>query len=505
MTKTAKNQKKYTIKTAIVGLFFLLFFSAVVYRSYQLQIVDNAKLINLARSQYKTKLVVNPKRGTIYDRNGEILAQDVLVASIAIHPHIIDDKKNTQIKLQKLLGLKSKVLKKKLASKRKFEWIKRRIPLSLGQKIEKEHIKGVQVLREYRRFYPNKKLAGQLLGAVGYDAKALGGLELDYDNFLKTDTTKKQVQRDARGKLFSPYDELSVSHDVYLTIDKNVQFLAEKILKEHALYHKIKSGFAIVMDVHSGDILAMANYPEFNPNSYWKYNPSLWKNYAVTEVFEPGSTFKAVLMAAALESGKIKAKDKFFCENGSYRIGKNVIGDHHGYGWLTAEDILKVSSNIGVTKIANKIGRKRFYDFIKDMGFGSRTPIKLSGEGQGYIRNYKSWRDIEFSNIAFGQGLSVNGLQMTAAYSAFANGGHLMKAKLVQKIVSSKDEIVFENKKEILREVMKDATTKALGKMLYLVTQPGGTARQAHVPGYLSGGKTVTEHNLATKQAQLSC
>lgn len=502
MQDRSKKFKIYRIKIALVGFMFFFFCCAIILRSYQLQILDNSKLKQLAKSQYNTKLIVSPRRGAIYDRNGEVLALDILVASVGIHPNQVRGDKGIKELLLKFTEITKKDLEKKLASKRSFEWIQRRIPLELGKMIEKKRRKGIQVVREYRRFYPNKELAGQLMGAVGYDAQALGGLELSYDKYLKKSTTQKNVERDARGKFFSSQSENDINHDIYLTIDKNIQFIAEEALQEFAIKHKVKNGFAIVMDVETSEILALANYPSFNPNLYWKYPQKIWKNRAISTIYEPGSTFKAVLMAAALEAKKIKPDDRFFCENGKYKIYKDEIRDHAAYGWLDAKSIFKVSSNIGMTKIAQKLGRKKFYEFIKRIGFGKSPGLGIIGESSGNIKPYKTWKEIELSNIAFGQGIGVNGMQMVVAYSAIANRGDLVKPTIVKRIVNSRGKLVFEPKNQNRKKLLSESTIKALDNMLYSVTQVGGTASEAHIKGYLAAGKTGTaqkyDHKLKT-------
>lgn len=495
-----KRYKIYRMKIAFIGLVFVFFFCAVTLRSYQLQIQGNSKLNHLAKSQYRTKLTESPKRGAIYDRNGEVLALDVLVASVGIHPHLLTDKKRVQRLLEKNTDLTAAQIKDKLHSRRRFEWVQRRIPKERGQVIAQQKIKGIQVIKEYRRFYPNKDMAGQVLGAVGYDAKALGGVELSFDDYLKSGFKKQSVQRDARGRLFSPLAHSEVSHDLYLTIDKNIQYITEKALKDYAVKHDVKSGFAVVTDVETGEVLAMANFPSFNPNLYWKFPQSFWKNHAITDIYEPGSTFKTILMAAAMSAGEVTPKSRFYCENGKYRINNYVISDHGaGYGWMEASDILKVSSNIGVTKIAKKIGRKTFYDFIKNAGFVETTGMQLKGELLGYLKPYKTWKDIEFSNIAFGQGLSINGLQMIQAYGAIANGGELVRPSIVKKIKGSDGKVRFENKPDVVRRIMPTQIAKDLTKMLHRVTRPGGTATQAHVDGYYAGGKTGTAQKFDSK------
>lgn len=429
---------------------------------------------------------------------------DVMVASIGVHPNQISqiDKAKALALLSRHSSVPFKEISDKLASGKSFVWIERRIPLEHGNAIAEAKIKGVQVEHEFRRYYPNKELAGHLLGAVGYDAKALGGLEMAYDQYLKSESQLTQAERDARGKLFTLRDDADVNHDVYLSIDKNIQYFTEAALTENAVKHGVKNGFAIVMDINTGEVLAMANFPEFNPNSYWSYPQDQWKNHAIIDTFEPGSTFKSILMAAALGSGKVTSRDRFNCEGGHLRIGKHTIKDHggSGYGMLSALEILQVSSNIGVTKIAYKIGKEEFYNFIMKLGFGEKTGIGLIGEASGFVRrNFKAWKDIEFSNIAFGQGIAVTGLQMVSAYASFANDGVQMKPLLLQKIVSSKGETLIEEKPAERARVLSPESAKSLREMLFAVTQPGGTAITANVEGYFSGGKTGTAQKVDPK------
>ncbi|MBU1918588.1 MAG: penicillin-binding transpeptidase domain-containing protein [bacterium] len=494
MTNQKHIQKVQRFKIFAVSIIFVLFYGAIIFRSYQLQILGNAKISNLTKSQYKTSLVQSPHRGTIYDRNGEILALDVLVASVGIHPHKVkkENLERTITVLNEHTKVSQNKLRQILTSDKKFSWVKRRMSLQNSQALEEAKLDGIQIVNEYRRFYPNKELAGQLLGAVGYDAKALGGLELTYDKYLRSAEIKKKVERDARGRLTTAQIDEEKTHNIYLTIDRNIQAFAEEALQQKAIEHKVNWGFAIVSDVTTGEILAMANYPEFNPNAYWKYKQFYWKNHAAIDVYEPGSTFKPFLMAAALEQNIVKPQDRFFCENGRYKIGPNFVNDHHPQGWLTASDIMKVSSNIGMTKISQKVGRKKFYNFIKDLGFGKKLDIGLGGMSSGIVRPYKQWRDIDLSNISFGQGLGVNGLQMMNAYTVIANNGQQLKPYLIKKIISNKGAIALENKPEKQASLLKEEKAKQLHAMLHQVTQAGGTAIQAHVPGYLAAGKTGT-------------
>lgn len=487
-----KLVKQTRFRILSIGVFFCLFFVVVLFRSYQLQVLGNVRLDKLVQSQYNAKIMFRPKRGTIFDRNGNVLAIDVEVATVGINPKVIEDPKAVHAVLLKDTDLTSKELDQKLASGKSYEFIQRRIPSEKGLAIDQAKLKGVVVEKEYRRFYPNKQLAGQLLGAVGFDAKALGGIELTYDEYLQSTGENKKAALDARGKLFAWHKTAENNHDLYLTIDASVQHLAEEALKKQALEHKVRKGFAMVLDTKTGEILAMANYPEFNPNAYWDYPNEVWKNHAVIDSFEPGSTFKTLVMAAALDSKKVKATDRFNCEGGAMQVGKHIIKDSHPHGVLTAKEVLKVSSNIGMTKIASVVGKKAMYEALKKFGIGEKTQIGLGGEPSGVFRNYEKWGDIEFSNIAFGQGLTVNGLQLLSAYSVCANNGDYTHPHLLKKIVEAYGEEIYATQPKVDKKILSQNTADEIKDMLHAVTQEGGTATSADLDGYQAAGKTGT-------------
>lgn len=478
---------------------FVLFLGLILFRSYQLQISDNARVHRLTQRQYQATLPQQPKRGAIYDRNGEALAIDLQVSSIGIHPQTIENKAQVAAQFAKILNTPVKAISEKLNSPKKFLWLARRVPAEAGEAITKLKIKGVSVSQEYRRFYPNKELAGNVLGAVGYDAKALGGIELGMDRYLKASSSKLVAQRDAKGRLYTPVGDAEANNDVYLTIDKNIQFIAEKYLWETGKAKNAKSGFAIVSNPKTGEVLAMANYPAFNPNVYWEYPLDSWKNHAVLDSFEPGSTFKAIVPAAGLRSGKIGINEQFDCEKGRYAIGKRVIHDHHPYGMMGLADIMRVSSNIGVTKVGMRVGKEIFYDMITSLGFGSKSGIDFPGEERGLVPALKRWGDIHFSNISFGQGLTVNGVQMAQAYGVFANGGTRMKPFLVSKVVDRQGEAVLEHRPTEMGQVVDSTVAKQVTRLLEGVVTPEGTGNLANVEGYVVAGKTGTAQKVNPK------
>lgn len=488
------------LRILVVSVGFVVFLCLILFRSYQLQIADDHRVDKQAKRQYRARLSVQPKRGTIYDRNGKVLAMDLEVASVAVRPPQVKDVEKTVTALAPILSMPPEKIREKVTSSKKFEYIIRGAPQEVEAQIAALKLEGISTEGEYKRFYPNKELAGNLLGAVGLDAKALGGLELAYDEYLKSGKQDNLVAtKDARGRVFTPVEAQEAQHDLYLTIDSNIQFIAEKYLWENAQKYNVKNGFAIVMEPHSGELLAMANYPPFNPNAYRDYPPEHWKNHAVIDSFEPGSTFKAFIAAAALDSGKIGLNDKFYCENGEYRIGNHVIHDHSRHGYLNITEIIQVSSNIGVTKVAMKVGKEPFYDTITRFGFGANTGLGLPSESRGVLSNVRRWSDLEQSNIAFGQGVAVSGLQMAQAYAALANGGSRMKPLLVSRIVGNGGEVVAEFKPEKIDQIIAPESAKQMTSVLEKVADPSGTGKLAMLEGYAVAGKTGTAQKVDPK------
>ena len=423
-----RSLKWIRIRAATTFVFFFLGFLCIAVRSFHLQLGDDARLERLAENQYQKRIALSPERGTIFDRNGHELAVDSQVYSIFAHPHLIPEAKRNTVAtaLANILKQNHGKLLAKLKSGKSFIWVSRRISPEDKTRIEDAKLPGVFSVPEKKRYYPNGPLAGQLLGAVGYDAEALGGLELTYDSHLKSRKDNYLIEKDAKGRSYLYIEEAKKElSDLHLSIDRNIQYIVERELAQTVATFNPLHGFVLVSRPATGEILAVANAPAFDPNHYGRHDISLWRNHAFTDVFEPGSTFKAVTVAAALQSGAVTPDDVFFCENGRWPIANRRIHDHHGYGNLSVRDIVKVSSNIGTAKIEQKAGRTAFAGMIGALGFGKRSLLAYPGESAGMLQDSKRWGPVEESNIAFGQGIAVSGLQMLQAYGAFANGGWL--------------------------------------------------------------------------------
>ena len=491
----------------MIFLTFGLSFGILGYRGVKLHTKPDNKIENLAERQYTKTVRPVPIRGNIYDRRGQELAVSVSSYSLAVHPHLVSNSSQLARQLSTILNMKSRDIRKKLGSSRKFVWIKRRLMPEEVERIERLNEPALNLQKEARRYYPNRELASQILGAVGYDGEGLGGLELSYDDYLRGPEAKEVAYRDARGAIFdsseNPLDSDAVSH-LQLTIDRNVQYVAETELATAAHRLKIKKGTVVVMDPRSGAILAMASYPRFNPNTYSNYELEKWRNVALSDSFEPGSVFKAITAAAALDSGKFDTDSHIYCENGRLQIGSTVIKDHEQYGNLSFGEILKYSSNIGTAKLADSIGKKELYKVIQRFGFGNKTGVDFPGEAPGSVRNHETWHPVDLAAASFGQGLNTTALQIASAYSTIANNGKRMKPYLVEKITRPNGEVIKEFEPKALGTVIRPETARTVAFLLEAVTQKGGTGTAAAIPGYRVAGKTGTAQKFDTAKKAYS-
>jgi len=349
------------------------------------------------------------------------------------------------------------------------------------------------------RFYPNKALASQALGFTGLDGYGLEGIEFAYDRYLRGSDNNFTVFRDALGKVFDEKQKNNGhidGHNIILTIDRNVQYIAEDALSEGVKEYSARSGMAVVMEPQTGAILAMAHVPFFNPNAYTDFNKELWRNRAITDPFEPGSTMKIFSAAAAIESGNIKAHDIFYCENGRYRIGRNVVHDIKKHGWLSLQQIIKYSSNIGAVKISEKLGPERLYLMFRKFGFGDKTGIDSPGETAGSLSHYNNWTTVDTGSIAFGYGVSVSAIQLIAAASAIANDGILMKPYFVQAITDESGQPLKQFQPQAVRRVISEQTARTIKAIMKTVITTGGTGVNAALENYTVCGKTGTTRKL---------
>lgn len=492
--KNPGSRLRYRI-LAVIGCFLALF-AAVFFRAFQLQVLHGKELKRLAARQHRKVMNVQSKRGDIYDRNSKELAVSVEVDSVYVHAGRVDSPREAASALAPALSMDRREVERKIRSADGFTWIKRRVDLTKEQREAIDGIEGVGVAKESRRYYPNRQLASNLIGFTGLDENGLEGVERHYDEMLRGESRKFVSDKDARGStmLFEDIDKTVPvkGMEVELTIDKTIQYVTEKELKKAVDDSGAKGGTAIVMDPRTGEVLAMASLPTFDPNDTGSYSPRQWRNRAITDTYEPGSIFKLFLISAALEENLVKPQDSIFCENGSYRVADRVFHDHESYGWLTVSQVMKYSSNIGSAKIGERLGRARLYRYLKAFGFGGKAGVDLPGEVSGSLRHYGSWSSVTLETVSFGQGVSATSLQLVSALSSIANGGFLMKPYVVKSIKDSSGRAVSETNPVVVRRVISEDTARKLTDMLITVTQEGGTGVKAAIEDFDVAGKTGT-------------
>ncbi len=485
---------RYRIR--FIGGIFILLLSVSVARAFYLQIYEQERFAHLAEKQHLKVVQLTPSRGAIYDATNSALAVSIEMDSLFAEPRNMDDLAAAAAQLAPLLGSSKELLEKKLKGSKGFVWLARRLTPEVAAQIRKLEIDGIGFIKEPKRFYPNAEIGSHVIGFTGLDPEGLEGVERKFDSTLLGNTGFMVTERDALGRDIGTRGMMtknaSTGQNLVLTIDKNIQYIAEKELAAAVESSKAKGGVAVVMDPSSGKVLAMANYPTFNPNSFGKFSPQALRNRAITDSFEPGSTMKVFLIAAALEEKAVKADDAFNCENGSYNIGGRTIHDTHRYGRLSVAEVLKYSSNIGAAKIGARLGPERLYSYLRGFGFGVKSNIDLPGEVSGYLRSKSQWYGVDLATISFGQGISISALQLVSAMSAIANGGTLMQPYVVDKVIDAKGNPVKQFSPVSKQKVISPETAAIMARIMEGVVAEGGTGTAASVDGFKVAGKTGT-------------
>lgn len=479
------NNPVFRIKVVI--FFFCGVWLVLWGRAWQLQMIEGPRLAWRANKQHMASELVSGKRGLIYDRNGQVLAQSVEARSIYAKPAEITDLQGALSALSPLLNIKPEKLAKILTDQnKKFVWLKRKVDDNTAAEIRKANLSGIGLSIEYDRFYPFKHMAGQLLGFVGMDDKGLEGLERSLDSRLGVMPVRQIVQRDAMGRKFYIHEagrgEPS-GESVTLTLDMNVQFMAEQAVANAVKEHGARWGGAIVVDVENGDILAWAQYPFFNPNNFKDSSPQIYRNRLAADALEPGSTFKPFVMAAALQDKKVTPNTLVNCEGGKWMFKNHIIRDTSIRGILPASKVMRYSSNIGMAKIGQSLGAKPLYKYLRALGFGEAIDVPIANS-RGILRSPRHWGEVDLMSTSFGQAVSVTGLQMAQAYLTLLNDGVYKPLRLVLEDpgVEEKSRRVFNEKS--VREVM--------DMMRDVVEEPDGTGKRAKIPGIETAGKTGT-------------
>jgi len=485
---------------AIIGFWMLAVSARLVY----LQVSQHQGLVNRARQQQQNAIETSPQRGDLIDRQGRELARSVQTVSLFVDPDQLTPGQLvcTATELAKVLGENETDLFKQLQGaqdgKRRFVWIVRRLDEEQATPILALNLPGVQSVLEPKRYYPNGSLASHVLGFVGLDGQGLAGLEQAYNEKISGEPGRLFLEKDATGRPYESYEiAAKQGQSVVLTIDQGIQYQVERALQGAVERTHAKSGSVIVLDPRSGEILAMANAPSFDPNAVAVSPADNRRNWALQNVYEPGSTFKIVAFSAAIEKKLAKPDDRIDCQMGSITVAGRLIHDHHPFGTLTMAEALAKSSNVAAIKLGLRVGDASMYDFMTRFGFGSKTGVELPGETVGILRKVERWQPSSIGSIAMGQEVGVTPVQMVAAFGALANDGVRIAPHLVREIRNSSGAVVYSAQPE-QRRVVSAETATALRGMLEGVTL-NGTAKKAQLDGYSAAGKTGTAQKIDPK------
>jgi len=473
-------------------------FTGVVGRLGWLQVVRHGDLAAMAERQYSRTVVLQAQRGPIVDRQGAPLATSSPAESLFAQPRAVGDPVRVASRLAPLVGVPERELHAALTGGKSFVWLRRRLPPATAADVRALREPGLGFLPEPLRLYPNRELGAHVIGFEGVDG-GLEGVERALNDTLVGTAGKAVVGRDALGREVvteSVLQRPAPGHGVMLTIDRTIQYLAEREIDAAYRRTQSKAAMAVVMDPRNGDVLAIAVRPTFNPNTFLDV-PSRdhWRNRAVTDPFEPGSTFKIILAAAALEEGVVKPDDRIWAENGSITIAKTTIHDWKKYGWLSFGEVLQNSSNVGSIKVGLALGRDRYYRYMTAFGFGAPTGVGLAGESRGQLRDPQRWSALSLPTMSIGQEVSVTALQMVAAFSAIANGGTLMQPRLIRSVFDAEGRETRRFEPQAVRQVISPETARTLTRLMTQVVA-AGTGHNAAIPGYEVAGKTGTAQKL---------
>lgn len=493
------------MKSRILLLFagILVIWGVLMTRAAVLQVFPNPRLEALKLKQFETVVTLQSRRGAIVDERGRELAMSTKAFSIYADPKIIESKRWVSRELAKILDSSSSEIFAKIKdSKRRFVWIERLVDESAANKIKKLKVRGLQVVEEFKRVYPNEELLSQTLGFVGREGQGLEGLELALQAELQGNKKKVTVRRDARGRPLivdgMMFAENPDGAEVKLTIDSDLQYMLETELKNALTQFQAEAAIGIILDAQTSAIKAISSAPSFNANLANQAPSSLRRNRAVTDVFEPGSTLKTFVVAAAMQEKILQPNTKYNTENGQFKVGDRIIREadqKHKWSHLTVSEILAFSSNVGTTKIAFDLGPELLQKYLLNFGFGAKTGVDLPGEQKGLLHELP-WRPHFLANVSFGHGIAVTGLQVANAYAAIANGGTLNKPYIVQSIRDYETGRVEEFQPQSVRQVLSPEVAANLRLMLSGATAAETTGQSARVSDFIVAGKTGTSQKV---------
>jgi len=514
---------KKSKKRALVLVTFIIFcFLVISWRLVDLMIFDHEKLSRRAAQQYHIKKTILSQRGMIWDRNMKEMATNIDVFSLYAIPNRVKDTVGLSNLIAPLVKVSSRDLNNTLLKRRKrdFVWVDRKIEqeraLNIRTRLKEPGYEALALTTESKRFYPMGKSAAHILGSTDIDNQGVSGLEIYYEEFLKGKPENVLVSTDARRKsLYGDIKNDVAGNNLLLTIDEGIQHIVERELANAIEQWNAKAGVAIMMNPSTGEILALSNWPTYDPNltvkapssknkeasdAYWGER----RNRAINDNFEPGSTLKAVLASAALEERVVKLNDMFDVSRGFIVVGGKKIKDAHRMGVLSFLEVIQRSSNVGSVKVGQRLGEKRYYEYLKKFGFGDKSGIDFPGEARGLLRNTKQWSGTSLAAMSIGQEIGMTPLQIVRAYAAIANGGLLMKPYVVSDVLSPAGDVIKRTTPQVERRVVSKATAETVKNILKTVVEEGGTATQAYIHGNLVAGKTGTAQIFDTKTGHYS-
>ena len=483
----AERTPMWRSRFVMIGI--ALGFTGLIGRAAYVQVIGNDFFLRQGEVRFGRTIELPANRGRILDRNGLILASSVPAASIWAIPEDVDqDDAATKAKLReiaKLMGVPYAQLNAKLADEDKsFVWIKRQLDWDIGQKIKAMDVKGIYLRKEYKRQYPEGESAAHVVGFTNVEDHGQEGMELAFDKELGGKAGSRRVIKDRLGRVVegvgveTPPQE---GQDIQLSIDSKVQFFAYQKLRDQVAAFKAKAGSVVVMDAHTGEVLALANFPSYDPNNRLRLTGEQLRNRAITDTFEPGSTMKPITVGTAIELGRVKNSTIIDTAPGRYAIGGFTITDTHNYGALTVDGVIQKSSNVGALKVAQKMSAQEMWNVHSALGYGQKPQIAFPGAASGRLRPWKSWKPVEQATISYGYGLSASLFQMARSYTVFSNDGNVIPATMLKSNGRPAGTPVFSKK-----------TAEQVRHMLWLAAGPGGTGQKAQTVGYSIGGKSGT-------------
>ncbi len=490
--RKADEIKRFQRRSWLVAIGFVVMVGGLVARAVNLQVIDQAFLQDQADARHVRVSRLSAHRGSITDRNGEPLAVSTPVDSIWANPQLLAPAVDEIPRLSRLLDVDAQVLMRRISrgAGKEFVYLKRHLAPARAATIKDLELPGLDTQREYRRFYPAGEVAGHLVGFANIDEVGQEGLEFAFEHWLSGKPGAKRVLKDERGQIIKDVESIEAARHgqpLAVSIDLRLQYLAYRELKRAMTEHSAQSGSIVILDVETGEVLAMVNQPGYNPNDRSQYNASRYRNRAVTDILEPGSSIKPIIMAAALASNKFQPGSRIDTSPGYIDIGAKRIEDKRNLGRISLTDIIARSSNVGITRVAMQLEPEQLWESLADFGFGSLTASGFPGESSGLLNHFGHWRPIGQATLAYGYGVSVTPLQLARAYAIIGAGGLARPVSLLRTDAPSSE-----------RRVISEANAAAVLSMMEAVTKQGGSGTKAAIPGYRVAGKTGTAWKFAT-------